>query len=226
MLTKWRQHGHDDDEEGDESVEDLDRQLQGAALLTPHAAASAATPCGEANTMVDVACACNKVYSYIVACPGQLVQIFWPFGHIDRLYPIPLCWKSFVLMFSIWNDHIFDLFGLKCASLGMLLKYSPRIQICLSEKWKKKVIFSTSLSHRMADGLNTFLHCHSNIDRCTMWQNNTNNNNNKKNTMPFCQLHGMLFIWQFYLSRWEILLFGCSGTFRNTAIQHSFHISQ
>lgn len=65
MLTKRRQHGHDDDEEGDESVEDLDRQLQRAALLTPHAAASAATPCREANTMVDVTFSCNKVYSIL-----------------------------------------------------------------------------------------------------------------------------------------------------------------
>lgn len=59
MLTKRRQHGHDDDEESDKSVEDFDRQLQRAALLTPHAAASAATPCRDTIAMVKVSCACN-----------------------------------------------------------------------------------------------------------------------------------------------------------------------
>lgn len=54
MLTKRRQHGHDDDEESDKSIEDFDRQLQRAALLTPHAAASAATPCRDTITMVKV----------------------------------------------------------------------------------------------------------------------------------------------------------------------------
>lgn len=62
MLTERRQHGHDDDEESDKSIEDFDRQLQRAALLTPHAAASASTPCRDTITMVEVACACNKVY--------------------------------------------------------------------------------------------------------------------------------------------------------------------
>lgn len=42
-LTERHQHGHRDDEESDESVENLDGQLERAALLTPHAPAPAAT---------------------------------------------------------------------------------------------------------------------------------------------------------------------------------------
>ena len=42
-LTKWCQHGHCDDEEQDKSIEDLDGQLERAALLAPHTASSAAT---------------------------------------------------------------------------------------------------------------------------------------------------------------------------------------
>lgn len=91
MLTKRRQHGHDDDEESDESIEDFDRQLQRAALLTPHAAASAATPCRDTITMVKVSCACNRVYFVSGHAIDQLVQLFSPFCHIDRLYPIPFC---------------------------------------------------------------------------------------------------------------------------------------
>lgn len=77
MLTERRQHGHDDDEEGDKSVEDFDGQLQRAALLTPHATASAATPCrdmGHFITMVEVTLACNQVsfvllyWSYCLTC--------------------------------------------------------------------------------------------------------------------------------------------------------------
>lgn len=42
-LTERHQHGHGDDEQRHESVENLDGQLEGAALLAPHASAPAAT---------------------------------------------------------------------------------------------------------------------------------------------------------------------------------------
>lgn len=42
-LTERRQHDHGDDQERHESVEDLDGQLERAALLAAHASAPAAT---------------------------------------------------------------------------------------------------------------------------------------------------------------------------------------